>query len=176
MPSTWLLVFQYNVHHFSIFYVISVFNNNWAPYIVCLPSCLKLSVFSNSIHNCSQISVKIWMNLYTWRLWEYIRSPWLKVVFQLGSMSVFTVITPPVLSCRYAYSRLKWLGSRLLSFAVTMMFLSLWHGLWPGYFLCFFHELVSIQAEREVSCRPDLRKGLKYKYRILSAVPVGMKW
>ena len=54
---------------------------------------------------------------------------------------------------RYAYSRLKWLGNKLLSFAVTMFFVSLWHGLWPGYFLCFFHELVCVQAEREVSYR-----------------------
>ena len=53
--------------------------------------------------------------------------------------------------CRYAYSRLKWLGNKLLSFAVTMVFVSLWHGLWPGYFLCFFHELMCVQAERDVS-------------------------
>ena len=51
---------------------------------------------------------------------------------------------------RYAYSRLKWLGNKMLSFAVTMLFVSLWHGLWPGYFLCFFHELVCVQAERQV--------------------------
>lgn len=49
----------------------------------------------------------------------------------------------------YAYSRLKWLGNKMLSFAVTMLFVSLWHGLWPGYFLCFFHELVCVQAERQ---------------------------
>jgi lysophospholipid acyltransferase 5 len=52
---------------------------------------------------------------------------------------------------RYAYSRLKWLGNKLLSFGVTMVFVSLWHGLWPGYFLCFFHELMCVQAEREVN-------------------------
>ena len=51
---------------------------------------------------------------------------------------------------RYVYSRLKWLGNKGLSLAVTMLFLSLWHGLWPGYYVSFLYEMMYIMMERTV--------------------------
>ena len=55
-----------------------------------------------------------------------------------------------VLLIRYVYSRLKWLGNKVLSLAITMLFLSLWHGLWPGYYVCFVYEMMYIMVERTV--------------------------
>ena len=32
-----------------------------------------------------------------------------------------------------------------------MLFVSVWHGVWPGYYLCFSLEMTEIMAERAVS-------------------------
>ena len=32
-----------------------------------------------------------------------------------------------------------------------MLFLSLWHGLWPGYYISFLYEMMYIMVERTVS-------------------------
>ena len=34
--------------------------------------------------------------------------------------------------CRYIFRRLRWLGSRLLSHLIALLFLALWHGLYSG--------------------------------------------
>ena len=49
------------------------------------------------------------------------------------------------------YKRLKWLGSRELSMATTIMYIALWHGIWPGYYLNFSLEFIDLTAERTVS-------------------------
>ena len=68
------------------------------------------------------------------------------------------IIDVMVLLVRYVYSRLKWLGNKVLSLAVTMLFLSLWHGLWPGYYISFVFEMMYIMVERTV--RASLNKVL----------------
>ena len=52
---------------------------------------------------------------------------------------------------RYVYKRLKWLGSKELSLALTLVFISLWHGIWPGYYFNFSLEFIGLTAERTVS-------------------------
>ncbi|CAI8007646.1 Lysophospholipid acyltransferase 5 [Geodia barretti] len=48
----------------------------------------------------------------------------------------------------YVYKRLKWLGSKELSLALTLVFISLWHGIWPGYYFNFSLEFIDLTAER----------------------------
>ena len=52
---------------------------------------------------------------------------------------------------RYVFTRLKWLKSKALSHLVTLLFLAMWHGLWPGYFITFLLEFILIVQERQVS-------------------------
>ena len=66
-------------------------------------------------------------------------------------MQKTTISTDFCLLCRYVYKRLKWMGNRMLSFAITLTFVSLWHGIWPGYLLNFSMEFFGIVAERAVS-------------------------
>ena len=42
------------------------------------------------------------------------------------------------------------MGNKTLSYVVTLLFVSLWHGVWPGYLLNFSFELIGIFAERTV--------------------------
>lgn len=53
--------------------------------------------------------------------------------------------------CRYIYKRLRFLGNKQVSWALSMLFIIVWHGLWPGYFLNFSLEMMLIMAERSVS-------------------------
>ena len=54
--------------------------------------------------------------------------------------------------CRYTFKRLRWMGNKTLSFMVAILFVSLWHGVWPGYLLNFSLEFFGIYAERTVRC------------------------
>ena len=55
-----------------------------------------------------------------------------------------------VFVCRYVYERLKWLKLRLLSHIMTLLFLAMWHGLWPGYFISYLLQFILILQERQV--------------------------
>uniref|UniRef100_UPI00358EF7CF lysophospholipid acyltransferase 5 isoform X2 n=1 Tax=Myxine glutinosa TaxID=7769 RepID=UPI00358EF7CF len=52
-------------------------------------------------------------------------------------------------AARYVFKRLRFLGSKLVSQAVTLMFLAVWHGLHSGYFVCFSLELLIVFTERK---------------------------
>ena len=54
-------------------------------------------------------------------------------------------------ACRYIFKRLRFLGNRQVSWAITMAFVSLWHGVWPGYYINFSLEMLLVMAERTVS-------------------------
>lgn len=49
----------------------------------------------------------------------------------------------------YIFKRLKFLKSKLLSFAVTAVFLAVWHGFHSGYYLTFALEFLVINFEKE---------------------------
>lgn len=51
----------------------------------------------------------------------------------------------------YIYKRLKFLGSKIYSQVMTLLFLALWHGFHSGYYHCFFMEFIVLYFERDVS-------------------------
>lgn len=51
---------------------------------------------------------------------------------------------------RYLYKRLRFLGSKLISHFITLVFVALWHGIAPGFFLCFIGEFVIIVVEQQL--------------------------
>lgn len=57
---------------------------------------------------------------------------------------------------RHVYKRLQPLQSKLISRLVTLVFLSLWHGLHIGYIINFSFELPAVLAEQKV-CRVRVR-------------------
>lgn len=55
-----------------------------------------------------------------------------------------------LLSYRYVFKRLRFLGNKNLSHLLALMFLALWHGLFIGYFFCFFGEFLIMLMEKQV--------------------------
>ena len=49
------------------------------------------------------------------------------------------------------YKRLRFLGNKMISQAVALLFLAVWHGYFIGYYICFMFELIIIQFELQVS-------------------------
>jgi len=52
---------------------------------------------------------------------------------------------------RYVFKRLRFLGNKSLSWILAMAFISLWHGVWPGYYITFSLEMLEVMAERSVN-------------------------
>ena len=50
----------------------------------------------------------------------------------------------------YVYKRLKWMGNQDLSRFITLLFLTLWHGPWSGYFIYFSIQFITSVVERQV--------------------------
>lgn len=70
--------------------------------------------------------------------------------FSLQSLVyAFNVNTNYWIKC-YVYKRLKWLGNRQLSFVLSLLFISLWHGIWPGYLFNFSFEVIVLTAEKQL--------------------------
>lgn len=51
---------------------------------------------------------------------------------------------------RYIFKRLRFLGNKNLSHLLTLQFLAVWHGLFPGYFICFFAEFLIMMMEKQI--------------------------
>ncbi|XP_013772014.1 lysophospholipid acyltransferase 5-like isoform X1 [Limulus polyphemus] len=62
---------------------------------------------------------------------------------------------------RYIFKRLRFLGNKLLSQAVTLLFLAMWHGLHSGYYVCFFNEFLVMKVERDVTSLTDRLPAVK---------------
>jgi len=58
---------------------------------------------------------------------------------------------------RYIFKRLKGFDNRHVSSVSTLLFLSIWHGFFVGYFLCFGFEFVYMEAEKKYQ---ELTQGL----------------
>ncbi|VDN12698.1 unnamed protein product [Dibothriocephalus latus] len=50
---------------------------------------------------------------------------------------------------KYVYKRLKFLGNKQLSQMITLLFLSVWHGFYSGYYVNFFLEFITVYSEKE---------------------------
>uniref|UniRef100_A0A8C5HQW5 Lysophospholipid acyltransferase 5 n=1 Tax=Gouania willdenowi TaxID=441366 RepID=A0A8C5HQW5_GOUWI len=50
-------------------------------------------------------------------------------------------------AARHIFKRLKFVGNKTLSHVATLLFLTIWHGLHSGYFLCFSMEFFIITVE-----------------------------
>ncbi|XP_015604805.1 lysophospholipid acyltransferase 5 [Cephus cinctus] len=59
----------------------------------------------------------------------------------------------------YIYKRLRFLGSKLYSQVVTLLFLAIWHGFHSGYYFCFFMEFIIMYLEKDIT--PYLEKNQK---------------
>lgn len=59
----------------------------------------------------------------------------------------------PILYSSYFFKRLKFLGNKVLSQGLSLLFLALWHGLHSGYLICFQMEFLIVIVERQVGLK-----------------------
>lgn len=59
---------------------------------------------------------------------------------------------------KHIYKRCRFLGNKILSQLITMLFLATWHGLHLGYFLCFFQEFFYMFMEKGMDTNSLIRK------------------
>lgn len=102
---------------------------------------LQVTVWLERINSLFPLS-RVWLNHSILELTTGCYCEWLWLL----------VLYVPVTyrMCRYVYKRLKWLGNKSISQAITLIFLTVWHGLWPGYLLNFSFEYFAVRAEKEV--------------------------
>ncbi|KAK7476805.1 hypothetical protein BaRGS_00031966, partial [Batillaria attramentaria] len=50
---------------------------------------------------------------------------------------------------KYIYKRLRFLGNKYLSQCLTLFYLAVWHGIFSGYYMCFFLEFVYVYCESQ---------------------------
>lgn len=52
---------------------------------------------------------------------------------------------------KYVFKRLKFLGNKYVSQALTLLYLAVWHGMLSGYYMCFFLEFVYLYMENQLT-------------------------
>ncbi|XP_063150739.1 lysophospholipid acyltransferase 5 [Candoia aspera] len=77
------------------------------------------------------------------KIWMFETTPYFT-----GTIASFNTNTNAWVA-RYIYKRLKFLGNKLLSQAISLIFLAVWHGLHCGYLICFQMEFLIVIVERQ---------------------------
>ncbi|XP_051818637.1 lysophospholipid acyltransferase 5 [Antechinus flavipes] len=67
-----------------------------------------------------------------------------------GTIASFNINTNAWVA-RYFFKRLKFLGNKVVSQGLSLLFLALWHGLHSGYLICFQMEFLIVIVERQVA-------------------------
>ncbi|XP_072022573.1 lysophospholipid acyltransferase 5-like [Amphiura filiformis] len=107
-----------------------------------------------------------------WKGCNNVRISQLESAVTLRQVIAAFNINTNVWVARYVYKRLKFLGNKVISQAVTLLFLAVWHGYYIGYYICFFFELIIVQFELQwesVMAKTGLSK---YYHHPVLAVPL----
>uniref|UniRef100_A0A8D0HCX7 Lysophospholipid acyltransferase 5 n=1 Tax=Sphenodon punctatus TaxID=8508 RepID=A0A8D0HCX7_SPHPU len=78
------------------------------------------------------------------KVWLFETTP-----FFTGTIASFNINTNAWVA-RYFFKRLKFLGNKLLSQGLSLLFLAVWHGLHCGYLVCFQMEFLIVLVERQL--------------------------
>lgn len=52
---------------------------------------------------------------------------------------------------KYVYKRLRFLGNKYISQSATLFYLAVWHGIFSGYYMCFFLEFLDTYCEAQIT-------------------------
>ncbi|XP_076360930.1 lysophospholipid acyltransferase 5-like isoform X1 [Tachypleus tridentatus] len=92
----------------------------------------------------------LWDGCCNVRIWEYEKASTFS-----GLIKTFNINTN-LWMAQYVFKRLKFMGNKLFSQAITLLFLALWHGLHSGYYICFLNEFIVMKVERDVTTLVDM--------------------
>ncbi|XP_020849805.1 lysophospholipid acyltransferase 5 [Phascolarctos cinereus] len=67
-----------------------------------------------------------------------------------GTIASFNINTNAWVA-HYVFKRLKFLGNKVVSQGLSLLFLALWHGLHSGYLICFQMEFLIVIVERQAA-------------------------
>ncbi|XP_057304989.1 lysophospholipid acyltransferase 5-like [Hydractinia symbiolongicarpus] len=90
-----------------------------------------------------------WNGLRNFKLRQFIFGPFFQDIIESFN------INTNQWAGRYLFRRLKFLNNKTLSHVLTLLYLSVWHGFYVGYFIMFTMEFLSVIAERQLcfACR-----------------------
>lgn len=89
-------------------------------------------------------------------------TPPANLLFQVCQLHIWCVTFVVAVAYSYIYKRLKFLGNKLLSQALSLLFLAVWHGLHCGYLVCFQMEFLIVIIERQVRRKCQDRQELTH--------------
>jgi lysophospholipid acyltransferase 5 len=98
-----------------------------------------------------------------WRGWRNVRPLKLELARDIRGVVASFNIRTNAWAKYYIFKRLKWLYSKHLSMIVTLAFLALWHGFWPGYFISFAYEFICLLAEQQLRIYMDEKSSSRLK-------------
>lgn len=85
--------------------------------------------------------------------WDGLANAWpvyLESSYRLQDVIAYFNRTTNNWVLRHIYKRMRFLNNKVLSQSVTVVFLAIWHGLQPGYFINFLFEIPSVLAEQKL--------------------------
>ncbi|XP_022071237.2 lysophospholipid acyltransferase 5 isoform X2 [Acanthochromis polyacanthus] len=144
-PDSYFLTAEYEAQPF---WYRCVFILLWAKivlykYVSCWVIAEGVCILSGLGYNGVVDGKHQWDACANMKVWLYETTP----LFS-GTISSFNINTNSWVA-RNVFKRLKFLGNKPLSHVTSLFFLTIWHGLHSGYFLCFSMEFFIITVERQ---------------------------
>ncbi|TEA30535.1 hypothetical protein DBR06_SOUSAS12410088, partial [Sousa chinensis] len=96
-------------------------------------------------HGLDELGRAKWDTCANMKVWLFETDPRFT-----GTIASFNINTNAWVA-RYFFKRLKFLGNKQLSQGLSLLFLSLWHGLHSGYLVCFQMEFLIVIVERQAA-------------------------
>uniref|UniRef100_A0A3Q3X6H9 Lysophospholipid acyltransferase 5 n=1 Tax=Mola mola TaxID=94237 RepID=A0A3Q3X6H9_MOLML len=84
-----------------------------------------------------------WNACANMKMWLFETTP----LFE-GTIASFNINTNEWAS-RNVFKRLRFLGNKMVSHMLTLLFLTIWHGLHSGYVMCFSMEFLIVMVEKQ---------------------------
>ncbi|XP_048881775.1 lysophospholipid acyltransferase 5 [Brienomyrus brachyistius] len=146
-PDSYFLTEEYEAQPFWFRCVYMLF---WAKitlykYVSCWVIAEGVCILSGLGYNGKdEKGVHQWDACANMRVWHYETTP-----LFTGTIASFNINTNAWVA-RHVFKRLKFLGNKMASQLLTLLFLAVWHGLHSGYLVCFSLEFIIVNVERKV--------------------------
>ncbi|MBN3299688.1 MBOA5 acyltransferase, partial [Amia calva] len=145
-PDSFFLTEEYEAQPFlyRCVYILLWGKITLYKYVSCWVIAEGVCILSGLGYNGHDASGEVqWDACANMRVWQYETTP-----LFTGTINAFNINTNAWVA-RHVFKRLRFLGSKMASQAVTLLFLALWHGLHSGYLLCFSLEFIIVTVERQ---------------------------
>ncbi|XP_036394096.1 lysophospholipid acyltransferase 5 [Megalops cyprinoides] len=145
-PDSYLLTDDYEAQPFwyRCVYILIWAKINLYKYVSCWVIAEGVCILTGLGYNGQDANgVTQWDACANMLVWQYETTP-----LFTGTIASFNINTNAWVA-RHVFKRLKFLGNKMASQVLTLLFLAVWHGLHSGYILCFSMEFIIVTVERK---------------------------